>query len=104
MVKPRPKESMEFTKQQKGLPVLSKLTKLLTTLSKKNVEKSSNQKNHLKIGTWNIKRGLVKRELEIANLPKSEKLDVLFLTETDLQLNSAEDFKLEGYKTSFHLI
>ena len=54
--------------------------------------------------TWNIKRGLIKRELEIKLLLKNENVDVIFLTETDtLNLANEDDFQIEGYKTVFHL-
>ena len=39
---------------------------------------------HIKIATWTIKRGLIKRGLEINELLDQEKIDLLFLTETDL--------------------
>ena len=32
---------------------------------------------------------------------KGEDLDVLFLTETGLQINNTDDYKLEGYETLF---
>ena len=47
------------------------------------MEINDSKKRHLKIGTWNVRRGLVKRENEITNLLLTEELDVLFLTETD---------------------
>ena len=51
----------------------------------------------IKIATWIIKRGIVKRELEIVELINKEDLDILFLTETDERLNNEEDFKLCGF-------
>ena len=56
---------------------------------------------NLKICTWNIKRGLVKRELEIKELLKREDIDIIFLTETDIKLSSEDDYKIEGFKTVF---
>ena len=50
---------------------------------KSEVEEQSPQKDLLRIATWNVKRGLIKRELEIKDLLKRENLHVLFLTETD---------------------
>ena len=49
-------------------------------------------------GSWNVKAGLVKRELEIRNLLETEKLDVLFLNETDtLCLLKESDFAISGF-------
>ena len=48
-----------------------------------NVIKPTDLKKQLLIATWNIRRGLVVRELELKNLLKEEKIDVIFLTETD---------------------
>jgi hypothetical protein len=54
----------------------------------------------LKICSWNIRRGLIKRELELKNILKSEKVNIMFLVETDLtMLNGKEDYKIEGYET-----
>ena len=58
----------------------------------------------LKSGCWNIRRGLIKRELEITNLLTTEKLDIFFLVETDTNMiHSENDYKIEGYKTVFPL-
>ena len=46
------------------------------------------------IGTWNIRRGLVKRENEIITLLFSENLDVLFLTETDTQFSNTCSYNI----------
>ena len=40
----------------------------------------------LKICSWNIRRGLTTRELELKNILKSEKLNIMFLVETDLTM------------------
>ena len=54
----------------------------------------------LKICSWNIRRGLIKRELELKNILKTEKVNIMFLVETDLtMLNGKEDYKIEGYET-----
>ena len=55
----------------------------------------------IKIATWNIKRGLLKRELEIIELIESEKIDLLFLTETDIVLESESEYKIKGFYTFF---
>ena len=39
--------------------------------------------NELRMCCWNIRRGLIKREHEITELLRKEKLDVLFLVQTD---------------------
>ena len=58
----------------------------------------------LKSGCWNIRRGLIKRELEITNLLTTEKLDIFFLVETDTNMiHSENDYKIKGYKTVFPL-
>ena len=49
---------------------------------------------------WNIKRGLVKHELEIKNLLVEEKIDIMFLTETDsFAINKESDYLIKGYQT-----
>ena len=53
----------------------------------------------MKIGTWNVRHGLIRREHEIVNLIESEEVDVLFLTETDTGKVNASNFKLQGYET-----
>jgi hypothetical protein len=40
----------------------------------------------LKICSWNIRRGLIKRELELKDMLNSEKLNIMFLVETDTKL------------------
>ena len=56
----------------------------------------------LNICCWNIRRGLAKREIEIVNLLESQKIDVLFLVETDTNIITEEnDFKIKGYSTVF---
>ena len=54
----------------------------------------------LKICSWNIRRGLIKRELELKDMLNSEKLNIMFLVETDTKLsNGKSDYKIEGYAT-----
>ena len=67
------------------------------TIPKK--ETQPERKIHLKIGTWNLRRGLSRREHEIVNLIESEGVDVLFLTETDTGKINASNYKMSGYKT-----
>ena len=58
------------------------------------------QINALVCCTWNIRRGLIKREIELIDLLKSENVDVIFLTETDTKsLSKEEDYCIQGYKT-----
>ena len=45
-----------------------------------------NKDQIIKIATWNIKRGLLKRELEIHELIEKEKNYFLYLTETDVTI------------------
>ena len=54
--------------------------------------------------TWNIKRGLFKRENELKDMLSKENIDIMFVTESDTNaLVNEEDFVLNGYKTIFHL-
>ena len=47
-----------------------------------------------------MKAGLVKRELEIRNLLKTEKIDILFLNETDsVNIHKESDYNIEGFST-----
>ena len=66
-----------------------------------NLVKSDKSKNKFKVATWNIKRGLVKRELEIKELLKNEEINILFLTESDIILGKTDDYKIEGFTTVF---
>ena len=57
----------------------------------------------INIGSWNIRRGLQKRELEIIDLINTNDLTILFLVETDsYQINEKKDFELVGFETLFH--
>ena len=87
-----------------GVPTLQERLSTIPKFPVPSVNKSKlpnkpDQIKKLNIGTWNIKRGLIKRELEISQLLKEEKLNVLYITETDIHLTNPEDFKIEGYKT-----
>ena len=54
----------------------------------------------LKIMCWNIRKGLITRELELKLLLSSEKIDIIFLTETDTRtVPTAMDYQIEGYTT-----
>ena len=66
---------------------------------KQNKKESRTIKRELSIGTWNVRRGLIKRELEISNLLQSDDLDILFLTETDIKKQNVIDYKIKGYTT-----
>ena len=47
------------------------------------------------IVSWNIRRGLVKREKEIMSLITQNNVNILFLVETDtVSINSEEDYKI----------
>ena len=55
---------------------------------------------HLTIGCWYIRRGLIKCETELKNILETEKINIMFLVETDvILLNGKEDYKLEGFST-----
>ena len=52
------------------------------------------------IGCWNVRRGLLKRETDIKNLIADQKLDILFLVETDTNsVTSEKDYIIPGFKT-----
>ena len=59
------------------------------------VKSISSQKiwRETKIGCWNIRRGLIKREKEITTLINQHNLNVLFLVETDtFQITEEKDY------------
>ena len=59
----------------------------------------------LKCSSWNIRRGLIKRELELKNLLYNEKIDIIFLTETDTKnLSTESDYLIQEYKTILPII
>ena len=78
------------------------VTKTAQTNRKQNNTKTL-EKRHLIIGTWNVRRGLVRRELEIIELLRKENLDVLFLTETDTKRSNLANYSLQGYSTHFQM-
>ena len=56
-------------------------------------------------GTWNICRGLVTRENELIQLLDKEKIDILFLTETDtskIESENEDEFS-EFFYSNFYL-
>jgi len=60
----------------------------------------NDMEQQLKICSWNIRRGLIKRELELKNILNSEKVNIMFLVETDItMLNGKKEYKIEGYET-----
>ena len=74
--------------------------------SNPNSTKSQHNKNInftcLKICEWNIRKGLVKRETELRLLLQDEKIDIIFLTETDTKaIQSSADYSIAGFKTVF---
>jgi hypothetical protein len=91
MVNPRTTQSMGLPTKSQKLPTI--LNQALIKTAKKVV----------KIGTWNIKRGIIRRDIEIKDLLTTQDLDVLFLTETDIAIPSENDLKIQGFQTIFHL-
>ena len=69
----------------------------MRAIPKKN--RTHNPKNVvLKCATWNVKRGIVKRELEITHLLNSENIDIIFLTETDTKQMACEtDYTIKAW-------
>ena len=48
----------------------------MNTIPKLNSEQKPDPKRQLRIGTWNVRRGLIRRENEIKLLLQSEDLDI----------------------------
>jgi len=63
------------------------------------VNNQPSKKRHLNVGTWNVRRGLIRRENEIKLLLQEEELDVLFLTETDIRKENVQSYKIKGFDT-----
>lgn len=56
--------------------------------------------NQIRIGCWNIRRGLIRREEELKELLRKENLDIMFLVETDTRsIKEEKDYKIGEYKT-----
>ena len=56
--------------------------------------------HNLKIGSWNIKRGLVTKEIELKDMLIKEDFDIMFLNETDTkQILSNKDYQINGFDT-----
>ena len=69
--------------------------------NEKRNEKDKKTLETLKIGCWNIRRGLVKREEELKEMLRREKIDIMFLVETDTEMIREEkDYKIEGFRTT----
>ena len=70
---------------------------------KKSVRTNNKQetKRQLNIGTWNVRRGLVRRDNEINDILKTHDVDNFFLTESDTK--NAKSFNLPGYTTVVQL-
>ena len=64
---------------------------------------NTNKKRKIRIGTWNVRRGLVKRENEIRLLLQSEDIDILYLTETDSQKLNLNKYNITGFTTFLQL-
>ena len=80
----------------KSKPNTKKPKPKLTKTIKKNTPKQSS--NTIRCCTWNIQHGLIKKELELTNLLESEKIDVIFLTETNTRaISKPEDYQIKGY-------
>ena len=63
-------------------------------------EETRQNVNNLKIGSWNIKRGLITKEIELSEMLNNEDFDIMFLNETDTkQIKSKSDYQLKGYET-----
>ena len=73
---------------------------LIKQINKNETGGKNCQKEILRIACWNIRRGLISKELEIRNILREEMLNILFLTETDtMAISDPKDYQIEGYKT-----
>ena len=55
------------------------------------------ESSNLKISSWNIKRGLVTKEIELRDILNREDIDILFLNETDSKhLAKKADYQING--------
>ena len=55
---------------------------------------------NVRVGCWNIRKGLIKREQELKNLMQNQELNIMFLVETDtMMIQKSEDYKIEGFIT-----
>jgi len=52
---------------------------------------ANGQLKFLKVATWNLQRGLVKREAELMDLMKEENIDIMILTEVDINFAKSKD-------------
>ena len=60
----------------------------------------SGSKKVLNCCSWNVKAGLIKREIEIRNLLQKHEINILFLNETDtFNIKKESDYKIEGFTT-----
>ena len=54
----------------------------------------------IRICSWNIRKGLILREEELKSIIQQNKLNIVFLVETDTNaVNNETDFKIRGFKT-----
>ena len=72
---------------------------VLNPASKKPEINPPTQKN-INICSWNIRRGLIIRELELREMIKKSSVNIIFLVETDtVAVNDESDYKIQGFKT-----
>ena len=54
----------------------------------------------MRIGSWNVRHGLIKHEKELTMWMKEEKLDIAFAVEADTNIvKKEEDYLINGYST-----
>ena len=64
------------------------------------MEKKTEKPQKIKCACWNVRRGLIKQELEVKSILKEERIDIMFLVEVDTNLIKIKtDFILAGYET-----
>ena len=75
----------------------------VSTINQESEISTNQKKRNLNIATWNIRRGLITKENELILLLTTEDIDVIFLTETDTNMQNAKDFHVKGYTTRTQL-
>ena len=88
-----------FKSITKSVPVLKPASKQNQNQNQNPIIQCNKLKT-LKCCTWNIRRGLLTKESELTHLLNNEKIDIMFLTETDSQnLINEDSYVIKGYKS-----
>ena len=99
MDNPGPAHGMEVAKLLAGDKKAEKQNSHNKNTQISNAETNKTKETCIRLGTWNVRRGLIRRENEIKALLQEEDLDLLFLTEADTKLINVANYKINGYRT-----